>query len=61
MITASRAARAQKLTGNKSCFVLLRQVPGVAAAKGTCNLGNHDLLGLPCFVAASLLTAEMMM
>ena len=63
-ITASLAARAQKLTRNMSCFVPLSpQLPGLAfaATKMCLQSGNHDLLGSPWFVAAGVLTAGMMM
>ena len=63
-ITAILAARAQKPIGNMSCFVPLSpQVPRLAfaAAKRCLQSGNRDLLGSPWFVAAGVLTAEMMM
>ena len=61
-ITASIAARAQKLIGNMSCFVpLFLQVPSLAFAprKRSLQSGNHDLLGSRCFVAAGVLIAGM--
>jgi chromosome condensin MukBEF MukE localization factor len=62
LITASIAARAQKLVGNMSCFVRLsQQVPSLAfgASKRCLPSVNHDLLGSGCFMAAGVLTAGM--